>query len=293
VLVAAVAAYVIEFFADKIPWVDTIWDSFHTFIRPLGAVLMAAAVLGPIDPVLKLVTIILCGGVAFASHSSKMSTRLIVNHSPEPFTNIAISLVEDVFALVGTWVALVHPIVSLALVLIFVAIFLWLMPKVFRRVRLQISALHTWMTRDKGRKNLNVNSNYFATQQPEFTAALYVVATHALPVPEQYARQFSMATGQNATPYGVRVAATKSISGLGQSIGYLILGQDNLTFVAKRSFRHRVHRIEFREVLHARWKRGLLMDRLVLSTHSGEKSFYVFKDVDTKVGEYLALKSYS
>jgi len=106
VLVAAGLAYLAEFFADKIPWVDSVWDSFHTFIRPMGAAILAADVLGDINPVLKILLIIVCGGVAFASHSSKAAARLVVNHSPEPFTNIGISLIEDAFVPFGVWLSL-------------------------------------------------------------------------------------------------------------------------------------------------------------------------------------------
>src|ERR1700733_903904 len=105
VLIAAGLAYFVEFFADKIPWVDTLWDCFHTFIRPIGAAILAATVLGSVDPVLKLTLILLCGGVAFASHSSKAAVRLVVNHSPEPFTNIGMSLVEDALAPLGVWLS--------------------------------------------------------------------------------------------------------------------------------------------------------------------------------------------
>jgi hypothetical protein len=135
VLITAGVACGIEFFADKIPWLDTAWDSFHTFLRPIGAALLAAAAVGHADPVLKMVLIVLCGGVALASHSSKMATRVIVNHSPEPFSNVAMSLAGDAFVPVATWVAVAHPLVGLAFVLAFLAVFLWMLPKVIRALR--------------------------------------------------------------------------------------------------------------------------------------------------------------
>ncbi len=141
VLLAAGLACLAEFLADKIPWVDTVWDSFHTIIRPVGAAILAANVLGDINPVLKLTLIILCGGVAFASHTSKAAARLLVNHSPEPITNIGISLTEDVFAPFGVWLSLRHPTVVLSLVLLFLGGFVWVMPKIFRSVRLRLVAV--------------------------------------------------------------------------------------------------------------------------------------------------------
>jgi hypothetical protein len=147
VLIAAGLAYLTEFFADKIPLVDSVWDSFHTFIRPMGAAILAAAVLGDINPVLKLTLIILCGGVALASHSSKAAARIVVNHSPEPFTNIGISLAEDAFAPFGVWLSLRHPTVVLSLVLLFLGGFLWVMPRVFRSVRLRFIGVRAWLRR--------------------------------------------------------------------------------------------------------------------------------------------------
>src|SRR5437868_6990870 len=98
VLVIAGFLYLLQFFADKVPWVDSMWDAVHTFIRPVGAALIAATALGDVDPGVKLGIAILGGGVAVASHSSKAATRLAVNHSPEPFSNIGLSLLEDVLS---------------------------------------------------------------------------------------------------------------------------------------------------------------------------------------------------
>ncbi len=112
VLVSAGVAYFAEFFADKIPWIDSMWDTVHSVIRPLGAAVLAAAALGHMNPALKLTLIILSGSVALASHSSKAATRLVVNQSPEPFTNIGLSLLGDTLAPLGIWLSLAHPLSS-------------------------------------------------------------------------------------------------------------------------------------------------------------------------------------
>ena len=145
VLTAAGLAYLAEFFADKIPWLDTVWDSFHTFIRPIGAAALAATALGDMNPALKLTLTILCGGVALASHSSKAAARVAVNHSPEPFTNLGISLAEDAFAPFGVWLSLSHPVLVLSLVVAFLGAFVWVMPKVFRSIRLELATLRGWL----------------------------------------------------------------------------------------------------------------------------------------------------
>jgi Domain of unknown function (DUF4126) len=147
VLIAAGVACLAEFFADKIPLVDSLWDSFHTFIRPIGAVVLSASLLGSIDPTLKLVLVILAGGVALAGHSSKAAARVAINHSPEPFTNIGASLAGDLFAPAGLWLSFHHPAIVLVLVAIFLAVFAWLAPKVFRALSMPVAAFRKLVRR--------------------------------------------------------------------------------------------------------------------------------------------------
>jgi hypothetical protein len=182
VLVAAGVACAIEFFADKVAWVDSIWDSFHAFIRPIGAVVVSAAVLGSFDPVLKVTLIILCGGVAFASHSSKAATRLLVNHSPEPFSNIAISLAEDALVPFGVWLSLRHPQIVLGLVLAFLVVFFWAAPKVFRAVRLQFVAFMIWLGVGEHAHQNGASEAALTGMKPDVAGAIKVVARHAAPI---------------------------------------------------------------------------------------------------------------
>src|SRR5678815_2269483 len=105
VLIAAGILFVIEFFADKIPWVDSIWDAIHTFIRPLGAAVVAATAIGAVNAETAIIAA-LCAGISLSGHSAKAGTRLLANHSPEPFSNIALSLIEDVLVVAGSWLAL-------------------------------------------------------------------------------------------------------------------------------------------------------------------------------------------
>jgi hypothetical protein len=96
VLGAATLATLCEFLADKVPWVDTVWDTIHTAIRPVGGALLAAAIVDPSDPRMQVIAFILGGGGALLAHSGKAGTRTLVNVSPEPFSNIALSTSEDV-----------------------------------------------------------------------------------------------------------------------------------------------------------------------------------------------------
>lgn len=98
VLGTAGAAAAAEFLADKIAWLDTVWDGVHTFIRPVGGALLALAVIDPADPATQAIAFILGGGAALLSHGGKAGARAVVNTSPEPFTNVAVSTGEDVVA---------------------------------------------------------------------------------------------------------------------------------------------------------------------------------------------------
>ena len=109
------ALYVVEFVADKIPWVDSIWDSVHTVIRPLGAALIAVASLGQASPAMQSVIALIGGTVAASSHVTKAGTRVAANTSPEPFSNWFLSLAEDVFVIGLSLITLKFPLLALGL----------------------------------------------------------------------------------------------------------------------------------------------------------------------------------
>ena len=102
-----------ELFADKVMWLDSLWDGIHTLIRPLGGALLALAVVDPSDPAWQVVALLLGGGAALLGHGAKAGTRALVNTSPEPFSNVAVSTIEDVVTFGGLWLALTHPVVAL------------------------------------------------------------------------------------------------------------------------------------------------------------------------------------
>jgi hypothetical protein len=135
VLIAAGIAGLIELTADKIAWLDSIWDAFHTLLRPAGAVLLGAAAFSSVDPQLRIVLILVCGGMALTSHASKAATRILVNHSPEPFSNVAVSAVEDVLQAAGVWLVLQHPLITLGLTAAFLVAFVWLFRKILAILR--------------------------------------------------------------------------------------------------------------------------------------------------------------
>jgi ABC-type multidrug transport system fused ATPase/permease subunit len=136
VLGVAGVMYAVEFFADKIPAVDSAWDAVHTFIRvPAGAILAATA-FADFDPTVKTIAMIVGGGVALGSHGLKATTRLAANTSPEPFSNIALSVGEDIFTFGGTLLmTLVSPVAMLVIVVLFLILLIWLVPKIYRTLR--------------------------------------------------------------------------------------------------------------------------------------------------------------
>jgi Domain of unknown function (DUF4126) len=284
VIGVAACACLIEFIADKVPWVDSVWDSFHTFIRPIGAAALGAAALGPVDPAWKVIIVVLCGGVALASHGSKAATRLLVNHSPEPFTNIGLSLAGDAFVPAAVWVAVRHPVAALTVVVAFLAVFAWVAPKVFRLLRVELAALRAlcFPRRASGGGTVAV-----AIARPDVARALGIVCANAGPLPANLARL----PGLDGA-VGVRCAATRTMKGLRNSIGYLAVAGDEVVFAARRMFRYRVHRIRIGEIVEAEAKRGILMHQLILRTGSGERmAVNLFRDVSLEAREGAVLGS--
>jgi hypothetical protein len=141
VIGAAGLMYCVEFFADKIPGVDSIWDALHTFIRiPAGAVL-AASIVAEVDPSLALAAALVGGGLTAGTHLTKASTRLLVNTSPEPFSNIGLSLAEDGLAIGGLWAALHYPLTFCLFLALFLLLMIWLLPILWRSFKSMYNTL--------------------------------------------------------------------------------------------------------------------------------------------------------
>ena len=135
VMTSAGLMYCVEFFADKTPGIDTAWDSLHTFIRiPLGAVLAMGAV-GDMTPAVELAAFIVGGSLAAATHATKTGSRIVINSSPEPVTNWTASIGEDLLVITGIWAALNHPVAFLIALVIFIALMIWLLPKIWRGIK--------------------------------------------------------------------------------------------------------------------------------------------------------------
>lgn len=135
VIAAAGLMYMVEFFADKVPGVDTGWDALHTLVRiPAGAILAAGAV-GDMGVAAEVAAAMVGGSIAAGTHLTKAGTRVLINTSPEPFSNWGASISEDIAVFAGIWAALHHPVLFLILLVLFILLMIWVLPKLFRAIK--------------------------------------------------------------------------------------------------------------------------------------------------------------
>ena len=146
IVAVAFLMYWIEFFMDKVPGVDSGWDGLHTFIRiPAGAVVAAAAI-GEVDPVMQVAAGILGGGLASSSHAAKSGARVLINTTPEPFSNWTASVTEDLLVIGGLWTALHYPLLFLILLAAWILLLIWLAPKLWRAIKKLAATVAGWFS---------------------------------------------------------------------------------------------------------------------------------------------------
>ncbi|HEX6566819.1 MAG TPA: DUF4126 domain-containing protein [Chthoniobacterales bacterium] len=263
VIIVSGILFVIEFFVDKIPWLDSLWDAIHTFIRPVGGALIAIQTLGHPGPLFNVIVGLVAGAVTFTSHSVKTGTRLIVNQSPEPFSNVAVSLGENV--LVGAMFALLwsHPVIALGILLVFFSVAFYFLPRIWRTIRIRI-----WFIRQK-------------MKQPARRTAVELLAN----LPGPYERWFHKLVEPRQT---VRWAVP-CITGKGKLIprdqfGYLTATEEQLSqvfFVVKGWFASaKLFEIDdFEPTI----KQRFLYDEIILFT-PGKNDRYSFRFDRTQAG---------
>lgn len=164
VIGAAVLMYVIQFLIDKIPGLDSAWDTLHTFVRIPAGAMLAAGTVGDVSPALEIAAGILGGGAAATSHATKTGTRLMINTSPEPVTNWSASISEDLLVLGGLWTALNHPILFLILFVIFIGLAIWLLPKLWYLIKGVLFKIGRFFG---AAKHHDAETSHVATPQPE------------------------------------------------------------------------------------------------------------------------------
>jgi hypothetical protein len=138
IIAIAGVLYLLEFFADKVPWIDTAWDTVHTIIRPIGGALLAIQVLGHHSAVMDVLIILLGGSASLITHTAKASTRLAANSSPEPASNIGLSIGEDLAVFGGLALLHLNPILAISIFILGIAAFVYFAPKIFRSMRAKI-----------------------------------------------------------------------------------------------------------------------------------------------------------
>ena len=159
--------YVLEFFADKIPWVDSANDAVHTLIRPVGGALIAVLALGEANPTMKVIAALLAGGVALTAHATKASTRLVANSSPEPFSNIGLSLGGDALVLGGLGLIAWNPIVALVVTIVTLSVIWCFLPRLLRNIHTT-----TWLAWRKLNSPIAGQESTELTLPPSFERAL-------------------------------------------------------------------------------------------------------------------------
>ena len=153
VLSAAGIMFTIEFFADKVPGIDTAWDGMHTFIRIPAAIAMAYGAAEGMGPVIELSSALIGGSLAATSHAAKAGSRVLINTSPEPVTNWTASLAEDIAVIGGIWTALTHPWIFLCLLGVFILLMIWLLPKIWRGIKKIFGFLFRLFSRKETEEN--------------------------------------------------------------------------------------------------------------------------------------------
>lgn len=278
VIVIAGLIFVVEFLADKIKWIDSVWDAVHTFIRPLGGALIGATALGEVSPE-SVVIALFCGGVALSGHSTKAGLRLLANHSPEPFSNVALSLIEDVLVVLGTYMAVQYPYAMLIVVTFFVVAFLWFAPKAFRLLRIETKAIAAIF------KKLFLKIKSFFVRKRSNTSELPQIPNEEMPIEYVYHLRDKFEVGEHAAV--IKCVAGKGVRGLRHSIGYLNITSNEVIFMCKRLLRLRNYAVPRNKIDHVHFKKQLLMDHLTLRVSGKQHVFYLFKDVSNR-GEMIS-----
>ena len=145
VMTAAGFMYCVEFFADKIPGVDSAWDTIHTFIRIPAGVMLASSAVGDVTPAIELTAALLGGVLAAGSHATKAGSRLLINTSPEPVSNWTASISEDLLVIGGLWTALHYPELFLIGLVVFILLMIWLLPRLWRLIRRIFYRIGSWL----------------------------------------------------------------------------------------------------------------------------------------------------
>ena len=251
--------YLLEFFADKVPWVDSLWDSVHTVIRPVGGALLAIRVLGTPDPTIDIIAALLAGSASLMVHGMKAGTRLVVNHSPEPFSNIALSVTEDVAVIGGLALIWRDPVLALIVFSLGLIAIGFFGPKLWRAVK-----VHAWLV---WKKITSPAVDHLETELPK-------TLPHELDI-----ALFSVNLERHPVAWAVPCVSTSARGIPGNLFGYLTAtecAEPKLAFLAKRRFRHVAAELDLATYKLAHEPRFLSENIVLYSLEKKPKYTFVF-----------------
>ena len=261
VLLLAAAFSLAQFLADKVRWLDSGWDVLHAAVRPAGAMLLAVAVLAPIDSAFEALLIALGGAAAACAHLAKAGLRLVINSIPEPLSNVGVSLVEDALVVAGTWVAVHYPVAAVPVVGTLSLAAGALAPWLVRVARIETWALgallRSCLVRRRAERPL-------ATDPPPSHAGLLAAPA-----------------GGDAEPparFAIRCASGGGSGTRRNDLGFLCLGGGELLFVTRQGRRVRGFPIDLSRLEEIRCQVGPALDRLTLRTGVEHAHFLFSKD---------------
>ena len=251
--------YLLQFFADKVPWVDSLWDAVHTVIRPVGGAFLAIRVLGTPDPVFDVIAALLAGGVTLMTHGMKAGTRLVVNHSPEPFSNIALSVTEDIAVIGGLALIWRDPVLALIVFSVVLLAIGYFGPKLWRAVK-----VHVWLI---WKKVTSPAADHLETELPK-------TLPHELDI-----AHFSVNLERDPIAWAVPCVSTSARNIPGNLFGWLIATESaapKLAFVARRRFRHLAAELDLATYKLAHEPKFLSENIVLYSLEKKPKYIFVF-----------------
>lgn len=259
IVIVAGVLYFIEFLADKVPGLDSAWDAVHTAIRPIGGAFLALRAVGTPDPVFDVIVALLGGGVALTAHSAKAGTRLLVNASPEPFSNILISTAEDVGVLGGLWMIKNYPGTSFVVFTCLIASILYWLPRLFRAARVKFWLLWQKISASAGTPDATLHAE----------------------LPAEAAIQLAALNVAGARPLWAAACITSSSKDLPMHArGHLVAldgDQNGLYFIGRSGWKKVAQRLELKGWQVARQSRFLSEELVLFGQGKKEKHIFLFE----------------
>lgn len=256
VLAVAILLYFLEFLMDKVPGLDTLWDSIHTVIRPLGGAMLAVLQVGEATPAMEVIVFMLGASLASAAHITKAGTRLIINTSPEPFSNIFVSLAEDAGVIGFSYLSLAYPKVSFILTLLCLALIGLFMPLILRTIRMLFAALYFKM-------------NSFLFQESAWTASRSLpYSLDAFFDQHRDPEEKFLWTGQ---AYAIKVPKMSRHERI-----HVIITSKKMHFLHRHWTRLEEQVLSVAELVQSKSYRGFLLSRWLLKTPKGDWMLYLY-----------------